>query len=69
MRPVWGLMAHGWVYEGMGLVSGRKETGLTVWCFVLSGSSTLCVVPPFLALIIHFACTPATPTNHHLMVL
>ena len=48
MRPVWGLMAHGWVYEGMGLVSGRKETGLAVWCFVLSGSSTLCVVfPPF----------------------
>lgn len=44
MRPVWGLMAHGWVYEGMGLVSGRKETGLAVWCFVLSGSSTLCVV-------------------------
>ena len=44
---VWGLMAHGWVYEGMGLVSGRKETGLAVWCFVLCGSSTLCVVPPF----------------------
>ena len=70
MRPVWRLMAHGWVLEGMGLVSGRKETGLAVWCFVLSGSSTLCVcLPPFLALIIHFACTPATPTNHHMMVL
>ena len=27
---VWGLMAHGWVLEGMGLVSGRKETGLAV---------------------------------------
>ena len=40
-------MAHGWVYEGMGLASGRKETGLAVWCFVLCGSSTLCVVPPF----------------------
>ena len=47
MRPVWGLMAHGWVFEGMGLVSGRKETGLAVWCFVLCGSSTLCVVPLF----------------------
>ena len=44
---VWGLMAHGWVFEGMGLVSGRKETGLAVWCFVLSGSSTLCVVSLF----------------------
>ena len=47
MRPVWRLMAHGWVYEGMGLVSDRKETGLAVWCFVLCGSFTLCVVPLF----------------------
>ena len=68
MRPMWGLMAHGWVFEGMGLVSGRKETGLAVWCFVLWFIHFVCGLP-FLALIIHFACTPATPTNHRLMVL